>query len=110
MTKDWTADNWQIIRHVYRGWVEFRAGALHNVRLPEPHFQALVLAARNKRLGRRARQDDSLRNAIGNWLYSTTYGAWRNPNRANKYKGKNKELWESFVAASEDYSLVAAVG
>jgi len=110
VTRDWTADNWQIIRHVYRGWVEFRAGALHNVRLPEPHFQALVLAARNKRLGRRARQDDSLKNAIGNWLCSTTYGAWRNPNRANKYKGKNKELWESFVAASEDYSLVAAVG
>jgi hypothetical protein len=106
---DWTKHNWQIVRHVYRGWAERRNGALYNVRLPPSHFKALVLAARTKRFGRRPRQDDSLRKAVGNWLYSTDYGAWRNPNRSRPYKGKSRDLWDDFVAATEDYFLVAAV-
>ncbi|RPJ51886.1 MAG: hypothetical protein EHM23_33590 [Acidobacteria bacterium] len=110
MKGDFTAYNWPIIRNIYAGWVEFGHGTLYNVRLPERHFQALVLAARSKPLGRRGRQDDSLRSAIGNWLQSSKYGAWRNPNRSKPYRANNKELWESFVTATEDYSLVAAVG
>jgi len=55
MTKDWTTHNWQIVRHVYAGWAELRNGTLHNLRLPEPHFQALVLAAQTKAFGRRSR-------------------------------------------------------
>jgi hypothetical protein len=106
---DYTVHNWQIVRHVYNGWVKLNGGRLHNIRLPMRHFQALVLAAQTKRFGRRSRQDDSLRNAIGNWLYSREYGAWRNPNRSKPYMGNNKELWEGFVAATQDYSLSQAV-
>ena len=90
MTRDWTTENWQIIRHVYKGWAEFQTGGLHNVRLPQRHFDALCLAARTKPFGRRPRSDDSLRNAIGNWLYSNRYGAWRNPNETKPYKGKEQ--------------------
>ena len=109
-TTDHTEYNWQMIRHMYSGWVELRKGRLHNVRLPGKHFRALVLAARTKRFGRRPRKDNSLRNAIGNWLYSREYGAWRNSNRSKPYQGRNKELWESFVTATQDYSLRKAVG
>jgi hypothetical protein len=107
---DHTASNWQVIRHLYDGWVEFRGGSLHNLRLPLRHFQALVWAARTKRFGRRRRHDDSLSKAIGNWLYSREYGAWRNPNRSRRYKENNKDLWQRFVDATQDYSLSRAVG
>jgi hypothetical protein len=108
-TTDHTSANWQILRHVYGGWVELAGGRLKNVRLPVSHFEALTFAARTKPLGRRSRHDDSLRNAIGNWLYSREFGAWRNPNRARGYKGNNKELWAMFLEASTDYSLEKAV-
>ena len=105
-----TACNWRIIRHMYEDWARLHGDTLENVELDERHFQALVLAAGTKRFGIRTRQDDSLRNAIGNWLYSHEYGAWRNPNRSRPYRGRNKELWAKFVAATKDYSLSQAVG
>ena len=109
-TTDHTAENWQIIHHVYDGWVELDGRRLRNIRLPERHFQALLLAARTKLLGgnqsdNHTREDDSLRKAIGNWLNSSEFGAWRNPNGANPYQGNNKQLWKKFVETSRDYSL-----
>jgi 5-methylcytosine-specific restriction endonuclease McrA len=103
---DHTSTNWNLLRHVYEGWVELRNGRLHNLRLPDRHFEALVLAARTKKLGQQERQDNSLRNAIGNWLYSQKFGAWRNPNRTKPYQKNNKELWQKFVDESRDYPLV----
>ena len=103
---NFTKANWQIIRHVYSGWVELDGDQLRNARrLPDRHFQALALACRTKTFGNRDRGDDSLRNAIGNWLYSRKFGAWRNPNRDKRYKDSNKDLWEKFCAEGEDFSL-----
>jgi hypothetical protein len=104
-----TSYNWEIIRHVYDGWVKCDNGVLKNIRLPDAHFRALALAARTKRFGRRPRHDDSLINAVGNWLYSSEFGAWRNPNRSKPYKDNNRELWEDFVEQTPDYSLSKAV-
>ncbi len=107
---DHTEANWRLLRHVYSGWVEMKRGRLQNVRLPQRHFEALTLAARTKKLGRRPRSDDdSLIRAIGNWLYSKEYGAWRNTDRGRPYHSNNKELWGAFVAASVDYSLQKAI-
>jgi hypothetical protein len=105
MEDELTAYNWPSIRRIYEGRVKLSGGKLENVDLPGRHFKALELAARTKRFGRRPRNDDSLRKAIGNWLYSEEYGAWRNPNRAKPYKKNNKTLWAEFVAATEDKSL-----
>lgn len=103
---DHTSTNWNLLRHVYEGWVELRQGRLHNLRLPNRHFEALVLAARSKPFGRSVRKDNSMRNAIGNWLCSKEFGAWRNPNRTKRYEKDNKELWKKFVDESRDYPLV----
>ena len=105
---DYTESNWRLLRHIYSGWVELKSGRLQNIRLPPSHFQALTIAAKRKQLGQRPRIDDSLLHAIGNWLHSDEYGAWRNPNSNMLYKGNNKELWAEFCEASVDYPLQKA--
>jgi hypothetical protein len=107
---DHTLQNWQIIHHVYDGWVKLDANRLQNIKLPNDHFQALVLAARTKPFRGRSRADNSLRNAVGNWLYTREFGAWRNPNRAKPYQGDNKRLWQEFIAKTPEYSLREATG
>jgi hypothetical protein len=108
---DHTQANWQMIRHVYSAWVKLDGNRLRNLGLDKNHFRALVLACRTKIFGKRDRKDDSLLNAIGNWLYSREFGAWRNPNRDKPYdRGRtNKERWDEFCcrlcAESRDYSL-----
>ena len=108
-TEDYTTPNWWIISRIYGTLVKLDGAQLRNQRLPDRHFRALVLAARNKPFGRRPRKDDSLRNALGNWLYSERYGAWRNPNRSRPYKENNRELWQEFVATTRDSSLRTAI-
>lgn len=110
-TTDHTVTNWQVIRCLYEGWVELVDGQLLNIRLPERHFQALVLAARTKLLfGRRVRKmDDHLRNAVGNWLLSREFGAWRNPNSNGPYQADNKQLWADFLAATREQSIAEAI-
>jgi len=102
MADDLTAYNWPSIRSVYERYVKLNGVKLEKVNLPERHFRALELAARRKRFGRRSRADHNLIKAIGNWLYSEEYGAWRNPNRTKPYKPNNKELWADFVAGISD--------
>jgi hypothetical protein len=108
-TIDHTAANWQVLSHIYGGWVTFREGQLCNIHLPRRHFLALKLAARTKPLCRRSRKDDSLRNAVGNWLYTPEFGAWRNTNFTRRYKEDNQRLWAEFLDSSVDSSLEQAV-
>lgn len=63
---DHTEANWQIVRHVYDGWVQWDGDQLRNLRLDKTHILALKLACREKKFGKGDRKDDSLLNAIGN--------------------------------------------
>lgn len=94
---DLTVSNWRIIQLLYDGFVELAGNQLRNIKLPFEHFRALALVARTKPFGRRVRNaDDNLLKAVGNWLYTQEFGAWRNTNSARPYGPKNKELWQNF--------------
>jgi len=55
------------------------------------------------------RKEDSLRDAIGNWLYTKKFGAWRNTNKLKRYKESNQELWGQFRDETQDYSMRDAI-
>jgi hypothetical protein len=102
-------ENWEVIKRVYDGLVEWTESGLRNVSLPQRHFNALELVMYHKAFKGRKRKDDSLRNAIGNWLCTKEFGSWRNTNREYTYKDNNKQLWQEFLDNSKEYSLTSAL-
>lgn len=104
-------ENWKVIHHVYDGFVECTEYGLKNIVLPKRHFDVLNHVAKQKLFfkGRLRKDDDSLRKAIGNWLYTEEFGAWRNPNKEHPYKANNQYLWQDFQEKSRDYSLEKAL-
>lgn len=109
--KSLTENNWRIISHVYKNHVALENGRFKNLKLPSRHFAALseVIWTRNFCPMNRLRKEDSLRDAIGNWLYTEKFGAWRNPNKSHPYKENNKELWSQFCNETQDYSMREAI-
>ena len=103
--------NWKIIHHIYKDYVALEDGILKNIKLPQRHFDALreVILLKKFYSWKMLRKDNSLRNAIGNWLYTRKYGTWRNPNGAMPYKENNKELWQKFCYETNDYSMSKAI-
>jgi hypothetical protein len=103
--------NWNIIFHLYKDHVALVDGILKNIKLPQRHFDALceVIWLKKFYSWNMLRKDDSLRNAVGNWLYTRKYGSWRIPNRAMPYKENNKELWQNFCDETIDYSMSEAI-
>jgi hypothetical protein len=103
--------NWSVIRHVYKGHVDLVNGELKNIKLHPSHFAALKEVIQYKKFcpNNRFRVEDSLRDAIGNWLYTEKFGSWRNPNKARPYKDDNKNIWQKFCKESQDYSMKRAV-
>lgn len=108
-SKNVLADNWAVIHHVYRDSVEYTKSGIKNIKLPHRHFDVLNHVIQRKYFKGRHRNDDSLRNAIGNWLDTKQFGSWRNTNRNHTYKANNKELWQDFLHKSHDYSLTQAL-
>lgn len=110
-SKNLLIENWAVIHHVYDGFVECTGSELKNIILPRRHFDVLnhVITRKVFFRGRLRQDDDSLRKAIGNWLYTEEFGAWRNPNKEHPYKANNQDLWQDFQEKSRDYSLTRAL-
>lgn len=104
-------ENWAVIHHVYDGFVEYTETGLKNISLHRRHFDALNQVVQRSIFykGRLRKDDDSLIRAIGNWLYTDEFGAWRNPNKARPYKANNKDIWKDFLDESSDYSMEKAL-
>ena len=108
-SKNLLIENWAVINHVYDGLVECTESGLKNISLDPRHYDVLNHVIQRKLFKGRSRIEDSLRMAIGNWLYTEEFGAWRNPNRERPYKANNRELWQDFQKQRRDYSLSQAL-